>query len=222
MDGAAWAAEVLRGSVNAPVSLAEGAGFTLDHHVVLDPGTSALEAAWLVLRAGGHVIRIDGRGRVTVAPRPTEPSLALDRAGARLLHPGVRRDLDLSGVPNRYVAVDGSEVAEAVNDDLASRTSTVSRGWRSDIVATSPVRVDGETLAAYAARRLEEESTVPDSREYSREFWPGVAPFDVVLGSVASVGLDGRMRVERQSLSCGTGIVVEECASREVSAWRRT
>ena len=220
-DGARWAADLLRDAVNAPVSVADGASFSLDQHVVLDPGCSVLQAAWLVLRAGGRVMQVGGRGEVTVMAPPAEPALVLDRAAARLVHPGVTRALDLSGVPNRYVAVSGSEVAEAVNDDPSSPTSTVTRGWTCDVVDRSPVRVGGETLAAYAARRLEEESAVPDERSYEREWWPGVLPFSLVRGTMPSVGIDGDLRVTRQSLACGRGIVVEEQASREVRAWQR-
>lgn len=221
-DGALWAASLLRDAVNAPVAVGEGASFTLDQHVVLDPGSSVLQSAWLVLRAGGRVIQVSGRGEVSIVVPPTEPALTLDRASARLVHPGVTRELDLTEVPNRYVAVSGSEVAEAVNDDPSSPTSTVSRGWTSDMVDRSPVRVGGETLAAYAARRLEEESTVPDERSYEREWWPDVLPFSMVRGTMPSVGIDGDMRVTRQSLACGRGIVVEEQASREVRSWRRS
>lgn len=218
-DGARYAAELLRGSINAPVRVAEGASFTLDQHVVMDAGCSVLAAAWLVLRAGGRVLSIDGRGEVTVLPMPDEPALTLDSAKARLMHAGVTQGVDLSGVPNRYVAVDGTLVATATNDDPTSETSTVARGFVSDVVDRSPKRVNGETLDAYARRRLAELSTVTEVREYSREWWPDVAPFSIVRGSLASVGLDGDMRVMRQSLTCGNGIVVEESAEREVSAW---
>ena len=95
-------------------------------------------------------------------------------------------------------------------------------GYRHDVVDTSPVRVGGETLAAYCARRLEEESVVLDTRIYRREYWPGVVPGDLVLGSLAGDGLDGLMRVRRQSLTCQQGIVVEEEAQREVGTWQRS
>ena len=52
-----------------------------------------------------------------------------------------------------------------------------------------------------------------------REWYPGVLVGSVVRGSVSSVGLDGDMRVERQSITCGAGITVEERAVKEVKAW---
>ena len=59
-----------------------------------------------------------------------------------------------------------------------------------------------------------------DARTYVREWYPGVMVGPIVRGSVASVGLDGDMRVERQSITCGAGITVEERAVKEVKAWR--
>ena len=219
-DAVALAASYLRAAVAAPVEVQGSA--TIDQHVVFDVGSSALQAAWSLLDACGYTIRISGDGTIRILPTPDTPSLELGQASTRLLHPGVSHSLDWSGVPNRYVAVDGSNVAEAVNDDARSPTSIVARGYRHDVVDTSPVRVDGETLASYARRRLAEESVATDSRTYKREWWPGVRPGDLVRASVADVGLDGDLRVYRQSLECGRGVVVEEEARTEVRSWPTT
>lgn len=220
VDGVAFCADLLRACINAPVTTA--GGFTLDEHHVFDNGTKVLNAVWKVLDAGGYVIQIAGDGTVSVVPKPTEPDLLLDRAHARLLHPSIHHELDYSEVPNRFTASDGTEEAVAVNDDPQSVTSTAYRGWVHDMRDDSPTRVNGETLQAYADRRLEEESMVYDSRTYAREWWPDVRPFSVVRGSIASVGLDGDMRVVSQALSCGLGITVEEESRREAYTWLRT
>lgn len=217
VNGAQFVAEMLAGCLKAPVSW-EGS-FTLDSPIVFQLGWSKLECAWTVLDAGNFTLAIDGRGRVTVRPMPTEPSLALDGANARLVGTSVSRKTDWSVVPNRYYAVDGSEVAVAVNDDPNSVTSTVSRGYNSDVVDRSPKRVNGETLEAYAGRRLHESSIVLDTRTYTREWVGGVYPNSIVLGSIPSVGLDGRLRVTSQKLTLGKGIKVDETAGMEVSSW---
>lgn len=220
VNGAQWCAEVLRGCINAPVSV-EGS-FTLAEHHVFDPGTYALNAVWDVLNAGNHVIRISGDGTVSILPKPTKPTLALDHAHARLMHPGIHHALDYSDVPNRYKVVDGGVSVVAVNDNPLSVTSIPYRGWTHDMRDESPIRVNGETHAAYAARRLEEESTVKDSRTYSREWWPDLAPFDVVRGSLASVDMEGDLRIMRQAVTCGVGLTVEEESYLEVKTWQRT
>jgi len=219
VDGVAFCADLLRACINAPV---ETSGrFTLDENHVFDNGTKVLAAVWKVLDAGGYVLQVAGDGTVSVMPKPTEPDMTLDMAHARMLHTLIHHDLDYSEVPNRYIASDGGDEAVAVNDDPNSVTSTVARGWVHDVRDESPTRVNGETLLAYAQRRLEEESMVYDSRTYSREWWPNVHPYSVVRGSIASVGLDGDLRVVRQSLACGRGITVEEESRREVHAWTR-
>ena len=221
-DGAAWAADLLAGCVMAPVSV-EGT-FTVDADVVMDLGASALECAWRVLRAGDFVASVDGGGRVRVGPRRTAPDLPLDEAGARLLSPSVSHDLDWSGVPNRWRAVDGDVVAEATNVDPTSPTSYVLRGyWHDgDGIDDSPLPVDGEGLYGYCARKLEEASVALDSRSYTRKFWPGVGPGSLVRATLPGWGMEGDLRVQRQTLDCGNGILVTEEAAREVAAWVRS
>lgn len=216
-DGARWAAELLQGCILAPVSV-EGS-FILGVHVVFDLEDTVLDAVWAVLGAGGFTLAIDGHGRVAVRPRPMQPSLLLDEAGASLLMPGIEHETDYSEIPNAYIAVDGAMRAVAVNDDPTSPVSTAARGFRHDMLDKSPKPVNGETLAGYARRRLAEESTVRETRKYRREYMPGVVPCSVVRGSLASVGLDGDLRIRRQSLEMEHGIEVTEEAVREVALW---
>lgn len=218
-DGVSYVTSLLRASINAPIE-ATGS-FRLEEHYVFDSGSTVLEAVWKILNAGSYTMQIRGDGTVMVLPMPTEPELVLDRANARLVHPSIHHEMDVSDVPNRYIVKSGGEEFTAVNDDPASVTSTVYRGWTSDKRDESPTRVNGETLAAYARRRLEEESMVYDSRSYTREYWPNVYPCSLVRGSIASVGLDGDLRVVSQTLTCGRGITVQEMARREVYTWTR-
>lgn len=219
VDGVAWSAERLAETIAAPVE-ATGS-FILDDAIVFPVGATYLEAVWSVLRAGGHVITIDGGGSVRIEQKPSGGSIPLDTVGASLLHPTLKPSMDWSDVPNRYMAIRDGETAVAVNDDPTSPTSTVSRGYVHDVLDTSPKLVDGETLVSYCQRRLEEESTIPEGWVYSREYHPDIHPSSLVRGSSASIGFDGLLRVETQSLDCGMGIVVTEKASREVSAWLR-
>ena len=78
---------------------------------------------------------------------------------------------------------------------------------------------EGETLDAYALRALHERSVVTQERTYKRKWWPDVYPGDIARGSIASVRLDGDLRITRQALACGAGIEVTERASKEVSTW---
>lgn len=220
-DGVAIAARLLQNVLAAPVE-AEGS-FEISSHVVYSIGETVLSVVWNLLNAGGYGISISGDGIVHIRLVPTEPALLLDQVNMRLIQgdKALSHELDLSEIPNRYIAIEGSEVAEATNNDPESVVSIASRGYRYDEIDTSPVRVGGETLAAYCSRRLEEKSVAYDAREWSREWWPNVVPGDLVRASLTSVGVEGDFRVIKQSLTCGRGITVEERARRDVRLWQR-
>lgn len=208
MDGAAYAAGLIAKCTPAPVTV-EGS-FTLSQHVVFAKGTTHLEAAWTLLDSAGWCVQIAGDGSIAVKPKPSDASLSLDQANASLLGTEVTLGGAMADVPNRYIAVDGEESAVAVNDAIGDPVSTHERGRYVDRYDESPQRVDGESLQAYAERKLAEASASVETRTYTREFAPGVMPFDIVSGSLASVGLDCVMRVKTQSLQIGKGLVVTE------------
>lgn len=219
-NGAAYAASLLEECTVAPVTVS--GGFTLDNHYVFEPGSSYLQCAWSLLDAANWCMRISGDGAISVQPRPSEPSLVLNRDNSRILQPASSSEAAWSGVKNRYIAVDGEEVATAVNDDPSSPASVQARGRYVDELDQSPTRVDGETLDAYARRRLEEISTVTESCSYTREYVHGAVPFDIVRAVIPGLGMTGDMRVLSQKLTCGKGISVEEKAGVEVRgySWR--
>lgn len=216
IDGAQYAGQLLQRAINAPVSV-EGS-FILNDHVVHEIGSSVLESAWAVLNAGNFVIQIDGQGVVHIKPRPADPALILDNSNTRLLHNGISFDADLSEIPNRYIVVTDTAKTMVVNDDPNSEVSTVNRGYYVDEVDESPTPVNGETLGAYAARRLEEMSLLETEHTYTREYAPDVYLYDIVRGSID--GLSGDMRVKSQTVNCGRGITIQEKAVKEEYLWR--
>ena len=218
VDGVKYAADLLAGAINAPVETM--GSFTLNDHLVHEMGSTVLEAVWAVLNAGpdgGWVIQIDGRGVVHIVPRPTEPALILDSTSTRLLTNGIEYTTDISAIPNRYIVIVDENRTVAVNSDASSSISTVSRGYNVDMVDESPTAVDGETLSAYARRRLKEESVMKDERTYPREYAPNVYMYSIVRASIE--GLQGDLRVGSQTITCDKGIKVQEKASREISLW---
>lgn len=216
VDGAQYAASLLRECTPAPVEV-EGS-FELADHAVFGVGVSYLQAAWTVLKAAGWCIRILGDGSVHICPKPAEAAWVLDDS-RHLLMPGSEMSYDLSDVPNRYYAVSGEEVGEAVNDQDGSRTSVQARGRYVDYIDESPVKVNGETMTAYAKRKLEEMSTV--SREYTldSEYVPGFVPFDAAAGTVPELGMDGAFRSMKQSVTCSHGITVGHTLGHEVKEY---
>jgi len=214
-DGAMLAAKYISECIPVPVHV-QG-GFELSQHVVFPQGCSYLEAAWLMVDSAGWAMTVDGDGEVWVTPMPTEPALNLGRLEGYMLMPGVSEQVD-DLVPNRYYAVQGSSVAVAENVS-AGPTSYRQRGFWVDEIDTSPVRVNGETLQAYADRRLVESCIRTRRVSYEREFAPGVEPLSIVRCSIPEEGLDGDARVVSQKLDCSYGIKVSETIEFEENLW---
>lgn len=215
-DGAAYAAQLIADCTPAPVAV-EGS-FTLDSHYVFEPGSSHLQCAWSLLDAANWCIRISGDGTVMVSAKPDVPALSLDKANAASVMPGSTLQVDWSGVPNRYYAVDGGERAVAVNDS-GGPASYAERGRYVDVYDDAVTRVGGETLDSYAKRKLAERSTVLCKVNYTREYRPDVAPFDMVRSSIERLGAEGDLRVFSQTLTCGNGLTVEETSGWEVRGY---
>lgn len=217
---AEFAADMLRKCIKAPV-VVDG-GFRIADFYWFEFGVRILDAVWESLNLGGFVMQIDGRGTVHIMPRPTEAALSLDGANVSLLSTKVQSELNTADVPNRYIAKSDLTVAIAVNDSPDSPVSTVSRGYYYDEIDDSPAQVDGETLSMYALRRLSEMSTaVTAVRSYQREYMPDVYPFDLVTGTLDTIGITGNMRVMNQTLNCAAGITVSEQLAREVQLWQQ-
>ena len=209
-DGAAWVADLLASSIDAPVSVA--GGFTLTDYIVFKSGTTYLDACRQVLDAAGWRLRVDGRGEVLVCPPPTEPALDVTPSNVA---DGIALAAAVDNVPNTYVAIEGTQVEVAVNADPASPTSTVSMGYPVELVDESPKRVGGESLLGYAERKLTE-ARMRAVRTYTwtRDFAPDVVPGDLVHATVLSAALDAVLRVESQTLACGQGLTLQESAAQ--------
>ena len=217
-NGAEYAYDMLSGTINAPVEV-EGS-FILNDHIVHDVGSTVLSAVWAVLDAGGFVMQIDGRGVVHILPKPTIPSLIIDSTNVNLLTNGIEYTADLSEIPNRYIVIIDNYTESAVNVDPTSEVSTVSRGYYVDVVDTSPAPVNGETLTAYAVRRLHEMSKLKEEHKYTREYYPDVYLYSLVTASIS--GLTGDLTVKSQTVNCGNGITIDETAVKEVDLWQTT
>lgn len=209
-DGAKYAASLIAKCTPAPVTT-EGS-FTISDNFVFAQGTTYLEAAYEILDSANWRIRITGGGAVSIGPKPTEPSLVLDNANASLLGTEVGINGSMEDIPNRYIAVDGDKRAIAVDDSPNNPTSYTVRGRYVDIYDESPQQCNGESLEAYAKRKLQEAVESIETRSYKREWWPDVTCEDLVVGSISSVGLDCTMRVKTQSIQIEHGAFVTEKA----------
>ena len=202
-DGAVWAAKMLS-CCFCPITC-EGS-FRMAQHTVFEAGTSRAEAARRVLDAAGWCIQLSGDGRVTIRPLPTEPSVTIDGAGARMLGTEVKADYGRAGIPNRYVATVDGVTATATDEDPTSPTSHAVRGRWVDVFDSSPDLASGEDVHAYARRRLAEETGAGGTRAFEGAWIPGVTTSDVVRGALPAAALDGDMRVSGLQLKLGAGL----------------
>ena len=213
-NGATYIETLLKECTPAPVSV--DGEFTLVEDYTFDTGSSYLAAIWGILDAAGWCIQIEGNGTIHICPKPTEPDLVLDYTKAGLLMPGIDRTLDISNVPNKYIATDGRETAIATNEDPDRMGSYPRRGRWIEEYDSNPVKINGESLQLYAERKLDEMSTVMREFSYTREFWPNIVPFSLVEATLSEHGISGSLRVMSQTLNCGKGITVNEKVGQEV------
>lgn len=215
INGAEYAGKLLASVINAPVKV-EGS-FTLNEPIVHAVGSSVLEAVWSVLDAGGFVIQLDGRGIVSIRPKPAEPDLILDNQNSGLVLNGTSFTADESDIPNRYIVIQDAALTSAVNNDPESPVSTVTRGYTVDVTDTSPTPIDGETMAEYADRRLHELSVLKEEQTYTREYATGVELYSIVRATLEA--FEGDYRVTTQTINCDNGITVSETVEKETSLW---
>lgn len=215
--GLDYLTQMLDKTTPAPVNV-EGS-FYLNDYYVFDPGTSYLKALWDILNSAGWCLQVDGTGAITIKEVPKVPKFNLDREALGVLIPGIDYSLDLSSVPNRYLAVGSSGAAMVVNNDPNSPVSYANKGWYVDVFDSDPMPMNGESLNSYAKRQLIRESTVMRTWTYTREFVPDLRPFDLIYGSLPEYGFDGNLRVLTQRLTCTRGITVTEKVGAEIKEW---
>lgn len=204
---------------------------TIPGQVVAADGDTWLDLLWAVLDASGLTLRVDGTGRVAVAPAPDPwalgASITLSDSDERgVLDADVTREGDVTGIPNVVEVVvsgHGSSVrSRAVNDDPASLTSTVRRGWLKEHRETNPdALLGGATQAqadAYAVRRLRELSVV--ERTWSLGCgWVPVRPGDALRLVHGRLGADEVMLVDSAKLRCDSSASLTlDCTSTR-SLW---
>lgn len=204
---------------------------TLPKPVIAADGDTWLDLLWAVLDAAGLTMRVDGMGRVVVMPAPDTwalgATLTLSDTDERgVLEAEVTREGDVTGIPNVVEVVAsgyGSSVrARSVNDDPASLTSTVRRGWEKVVRETNPdALLCGSTQAqadAYAARRLRELSVIERTWSLGCGYVP-VMPGDAVRLVHRRLGADEVVLVDSVRLSCDTSASLEVCCTSTRALW---
>lgn len=221
VNGPQWCAQKLReGGVAAPVHIYASSSFTLNQYYVFDDSVSYLAGIWKVLNGAGWTLIIDGNGEITIQPIPSSVYARFNRNYRGLFLTEMDYNGSIEGVPNKYIATDASgKTAIATNLDRNSITSYYSRGRYIEYRDSSPIQVNGESLAEYAKRRLKEMSSIVEQYSYKREFYPNLVPRRLIEFDFPEENLVGTYRITRQSLSFGAGVTVSETVGKEVKTY---
>ena len=190
----------------APVTFERGSP-RLSQHIIAEDGETRLSMAYKILKAIGWRIRIEGTGEVHIGPYKEEPVAVFSALLNDQIEPNVTIKSDWFECPNVFRAVTDSGTATAVDEDPESILSTISRGreiWKEE---TSVKLNDGESLPAYAKRRLKELQTTSTETSYPRSYDPRVLVTDRIRLNYPVHNLVGIYAVESQKISldhCGT------------------
>ncbi len=204
-------AEQLLSCGPAPVERSGGSP-ALREYLVAESGETRLSMAGKILAAIGWNLRIDGSGTIRIEPRPTEPGQVFDPEND-VLELSVSDEQDWFGCPNCLRVVSGSVSATARDDDPASALSSVRRGREVWAFEGNVTLSDGESLGAYARRRLKELQSPARRIVYTRRYDPDVRPGDLIEVRYPGEGIDGVFRVTSQSVTLGhNGATKEEAA----------
>jgi len=197
----------------APVEVDE-APPALTDTIIAEDGETNLSMAQKILTAMGWRLRIGGEGNVLICPMASEPVVGFGAVGADSIEPQLSVTEDYFSCPNVFRAVIGDQSAVAADDSPNSMLSTINRGrevWEEEL---SPVLAGGESLQAYARRRLAERQIVASVAQYNRRFYPDVYPGDLILLGYPKQRLSGVYLVTDQTITLGYGAQTSETVAQ--------
>ena len=218
-DPIVGAYELLSDSLKCPVEYSES-GLSTDKIKVAESNETALSMAQYLLEDTGYFIKIDGKGRVSIAKKPFTYNIVFDTVDNDVLMPDITDETDIFEVPNILRVTDSSGNYETIyNNDDNSSTSISALGWEK--WSAEQLELDyGESLVGKGAERMEELSKSTRKISYTREFNPDVKLNDIGLYLLPQQGIVGAFRVISQSIELGAGVTVNEISEFETENWR--
>lgn len=202
-DGASLV-ESLLDVTPAPKEVAENSP-ALTNTYVAEEGESNLTMAWKLLDAINWRLRISGTGVISIEPKPTAPSVTFDCLDNDAVEPVLAVEHDWFSCPNVFRATRSGISATARDEDVDSIFSIPSRGREIWAEEKNVKLNDGESLDAYASRRLRELQNVVFSVNYDRRYHPDVTVSDLVRLHYPKQGIDGLFRITMQSINLEIG-----------------
>lgn len=159
-------------------------------------------------------LQIEGDGSIYISKYTSNP-VSVFSSNNPVIETNFTIDRDWFDCPNVFRAGYDTYTAIARDDDPESELSTVSRGREIWMAEESANVMDGESIGAYAERRLREEQSRSEKISYNRRFLPEVNQGDFVR--LAYPEINGDYYVESQSINLGVNATVSEVIYKEVS-----
>ena len=218
VPGAQAAAELLQMGP-APVTY-DTPSPALTEAIVSEDKDTYLAIAQKIIDAIGWRIRINGRGEISIEPKPTEEAARFDEHENDSIEVSIPDTNDWYSAPNGIRVVSGQECVELRDDDATSELSTVSRAelrggtgeiWKQESVSSLG---DDETLQMYAERKLRELQSPARKISYARRFRPDVTVGDKVRLHLPGHGIDDVFTVTSQKTTLGYNARVTEEVSK--------
>ena len=201
----------------APIEI-DGDLPALNNAIIAEDEETALSMLWKVIKAVQWSLRIDGDGTIRVAPATNDVAASFDSLENDSIEPEVNVSRDWYSLPNVFRAISEDLTAVARDDDPESPLSTVNRGREIWDQEESVDLGDGESIGAYAIRRLKELQNAAATVSYKRRFHPDIRPGDVVRLHYPEQEIDGRFVVNSQSITLGPGAPTSEEVRNEGGA----
>lgn len=176
----------------------------LTEPLIAEDDETELTMVLKILEAMNWRMVITGAGEIEVKEYSTDPVAKFAAVDRDMIESGVTAEYDLFSCPNCFRAISDDLTAIARDDSRFSQLSTVSRGREIWAQETDVVIGAGESLSAYAMRRLKEMQKTGMKLSYSRRFDPAVAVGDYIEIRYPEKNLSGIYRVTSQSITLGT------------------
>lgn len=172
-------------------------------YIIAEDGETALSMIDNILLAINWRLRIRGDGSISIEPISKESSYSLDPLNFDIIEPSVKVSSDWFSVPNVFCAISDGLYAIARDEKETSSLSIQNRGREVWLTETNCDLSDGESIEAYANRRLAEEQRVVKTASYSRRYIPDVIPGDLITLRYPNQSMDGLFYISSQSIDLG-------------------
>ena len=193
----------------APVDIVENSP-ALKEAIIAEDSETNLSMIEKILAAIDWRMRVSGDGTIHIMPNATEAVVAYDPLDNDAIEPEIEITYDWYQCPNCFRAISGNLTAVAKDEASDSIFSIQNRGrevWMEDTEADLN---EGETIEAYALRRLKEEQSVATQAKYKRRFHPDLSVSDLVQLHYPEQGLEGLYKITSMSMDLGYGCSVDE------------